>query len=71
LDEDLKKSPLWSLLVETAHALPLYKSHKTYTKTTIITEMPKILPEELSRRLGMPLGEAIVILDELANDRFV
>ena len=71
MDEDLKKNPLWALLVETAHALPLYRSHKAYIKTTILNEMPKILPEELSRRLGMPLGEAIVILDELTNDRLV
>ena len=56
---------LWSILVETVHTLPLYKSHKNYIKDKILKENPLVLPEEISNRLLIPLGEAIVILEEL------
>jgi hypothetical protein len=66
---DLDKSPLWGILVETVHSLPLYKSHKAYIKEFIIPDKPDAFPEELSERMGMPLGEVIVILDELSRDK--
>ena len=69
MNEDLEKSPLWVVLVETAHSLPLYRSHKTYVEETIFQEKPETSPEEISERLGMPLGEAIVILKELSNEK--
>jgi len=69
VNSDLEKSPLWGGLVETVHSLPLYKSHKAYIKEIIIPEKPDASPEELSERLGMPLGEALVILDELGREK--
>jgi hypothetical protein len=69
VNSDLEKSPLWGVLVETVHSLPLYKSHKAYIKEIIIPEKPDASPEELSERLGMPLGEALVILDELGREK--
>jgi hypothetical protein len=65
--EEYKENPLWLILVETAKKLPMYTSHFNYTKDVIITKKKKITPEELSQRLDIPLGEAIVILSEL-ND---
>jgi hypothetical protein len=65
MNNDLEKSPLWGVLVETVHYLPIYKSHKFYVKETILPQKPEVTPEELSDRLGIPLGEAMVILDEL------
>ncbi len=69
MNSDLDKSPLWGVLVEAVHSLPLYKSHKAYIKEIIIPEKPDASPEELSERLGMPLGEALVILNELGREK--
>lgn len=66
MNNELEKNPLWGVLVETTHSLPLYKNHKNYIKEVIIPEKPDIKPEELSERLNMPLGEALVILEELS-----
>jgi hypothetical protein len=68
VNNDLEKNPLWGVLVETTHSLPLYKSHKNYVREVILPEKPDIKPEELSERLGMPLGEALVILEELNGE---
>ncbi len=68
---DLQEYPgdkLWSILVDTVHALVMYPSHKAYTREVIIPEKSDITPAELATRLKMPLGEAIVILHELAED---
>lgn len=69
MNRELEKSPLWVVLVETVHSLPIYRSHKAYTQELILPEKPEITPEELSERLGMPLGEALVILDELEGEK--
>ncbi len=69
MNRELEKSPLWAVLVETVHSLPLYRSHRAYTQELILPEKPGITPEELSERLGMPLGEAIVILAELSGEK--
>ena len=60
---------LWSILVDTVHALVMYPSHKAYTREVIIPEKSEITPAELVARLKMPVGEAIVILHELAEER--
>jgi hypothetical protein len=65
--DNYSKEHLWRLLVETVHVSIMYTSHKNYTKDTVLEEKPDITPEELSHCLNMPLGEALVILDELAN----
>jgi len=68
MSEKYKESPLWLILVETVENLPMYKSHLNYVKNTILVENPQITPEELSQRLNMPLGEAIVILSNISKD---
>jgi hypothetical protein len=65
MTEKYKENPLWLILVETAQTLPMYKAHLNYTKDVIFIENKKITPEELSQRLDIPLGEAIVILSKL------
>jgi len=60
---------LWSILVDTVHALVMYPSHKAYTREVIIPEKSEITPAELAARLKMPVGEALVILHELAEER--
>jgi len=66
--KEYSKERLWPILVETVHALVLYPNHKAYTRNTILPEKPEILPAELASRLGMPLGEALVILHELGQE---
>ena len=66
--EEYTKEKLWSILVETVHALAMYPHHKAYTREVILQEKPDINPQELAVRLGIPLGEALVILKELIDE---
>jgi hypothetical protein len=67
--EEYTKERLWSILVETVHASVMYPSRKGYTRERILSEKLDIEPSELASRLSMPLGEALVILQELADER--
>lgn len=67
--EGYVKEKLWSILVETVHAMVMYANHKAYTREVILHEKPDITPQELAARLGIPLGEALVILYELGNEK--
>ena len=67
--EEYMKEKLWPILVETVHASVMYPNHKAYTRETILREKPDITPSELANRLNMSLGEALVILQELAEER--
>jgi hypothetical protein len=61
----LPKEELWKVLVETVHALPMYKNHKRYVEGSMIKEKPEISPQELAVQINIPLGEALVMLDEI------
>ena len=67
--DDYSKEKLWQLLVETVHASVMYPTHKAYTRDSMLPEKADISADELAQRLGMPLGEAIVILGELQPER--
>jgi hypothetical protein len=67
--EEYTKEKLWSVLVETVHALVMYPNHKAYTREVILQEKPETTPAELASRLHMPLGEALVVMYELVNER--
>ena len=66
--QELERNPLWLILVETTHALPLYTSHKVYVRNTLMIQVPGITAEEISQRLDISLGEAVVIFHELKNE---
>jgi hypothetical protein len=63
--EDYTKDRLWPILVETAHALVMYIHHKTYVEEFILHDKTDVNANELAARLGITLGEALVILQEL------
>ena len=63
--DEFNKEKLWQLLVETVHASVMYPTHKAYTRDSILPQQADISALELSERLGMPLGEALVILSEI------
>ena len=67
--EEYMKEKLWPVLVETIHASVMYPSHKAYTREMILHEKPEITASELANRMSMSLGEALVILYELAEER--
>ncbi len=69
--EQYSKEKLWQLLVEAAHASVMFNTHKAYTRERVLPEKVDVTADELAIRLNMPLGEALVILDELANERKV
>lgn len=66
--EEYVNDKLWPILVETVHAMVMYAHHKAYTREVVLHENPNITPQELAARLGIPLGEALVILYELENE---
>lgn len=67
--EDYTKDKLWQLLVEVVHASVMYPTHKAYTRNSILPEKSDITAVELAERLGMPLGEALIIIDELTQEK--
>lgn len=67
--EELTKEKLWLILVDTVHKAVMYPSHKAYIRDVILRDKPDVTPTELANRLNMPLGEALVILDELSEER--
>jgi hypothetical protein len=67
--EECTKEKLWPILIETAHTLTMYPNHKAYARESILQEKPDIIPEELAARLSTSLGEALVILYELALEK--
>ena len=67
--EEYSKEQLWQLLVEAVHASVMYPTHKAYTRDSILPEKADVSAVELAERLGMPLGEAIVILSELQPEQ--
>jgi hypothetical protein len=69
--EEYTKEKLWPILIETVHTLVMYPNHKAYTREIILSEKPDVTPTELVARLKIPLGEALIILCELAEERKV
>jgi hypothetical protein len=69
LDEILRRYDLWNLLYDTTRSIPTYNNHKAYVRDILIHEKPDITPEELSVYIGVSLGEALVILQELENEK--
>ncbi|MBS7643020.1 hypothetical protein KEJ26_00290 [Candidatus Bathyarchaeota archaeon] len=66
---EYEKDPLWKILVDTVHALLMYPHHKAYVRDVLLPEKPEISPEDLALKLGIPLGEALVILYELKTKK--
>ncbi len=67
--EEYVSSPIWALLVETVHTMIMYPHHKAYVRDVILHEQPDATAQELATKMGIPLGEALVILYELRGTR--
>jgi len=67
--EDYVANPLWPILVETVHAMVMYPHHKAYTRDVILHEQPETTSRDLAIKLGIPLGEALVVLYELQKEK--
>ena len=63
--EAYTKEKLWQLLLEVVHLSVMYPTHKAYVRDSLLPSNPDVSARELTERLGMPFGEALVILDEL------
>jgi len=66
--DEYVNNPLWPILVETVHAIVMYPHHKAYVSNKILSEKPNITPRELAVEIGIPLGEALVILYEVGKE---
>lgn len=64
----IENEDLWKALVDTAHALLMYKSHKRYVQDVMLKESPDISPDELAIRLNIPRGESLVLLAETRGE---
>jgi hypothetical protein len=67
--EEYSKEQLWQLLIDAVHLSVMYPTHKAYTRDTILPKQPDIGASELRERLGMSMGEALVILSELRQEK--
>ncbi len=67
--EEYTTNPIWPLLVETVHAMVMYPHHKAYVRDVLLHEQPAATAQELALKLGIPLGEALVILCELRKTK--
>jgi hypothetical protein len=67
--EEFTKEKIWLILVDTVHTAVMYPNHKAYTRDVVLHEKPDITPIDLANRLNMSLGEALVVLDELSQER--
>jgi hypothetical protein len=66
--DGLTKEQLWRLLADAVHINVMYPTHKAYIRDIILKAQADISAEELSLKLNMPLGEAMIILDELSKN---
>lgn len=66
--EGVEENPLWKTLIDTVHALPVFPAHKAYVRDILMPERRNLSPRDLSERLNIPLGEALVILYELKEE---
>ena len=67
--EEYLDNPLWPYLVETVHAMIMFPNHKAYARDVVLHEQPDATAQELAIKLGIPLGEALVILSELRKTK--
>jgi hypothetical protein len=67
--DQYSKEKLWQMLVDVVHASVMFPTHKAYTRDTILQSKADVSAVELSERLNMQLGEAIVILEELTETK--
>ena len=67
--EEYVSNPLWPVLIETVHAMIMFPHHKAYTRNVILNEQPDTTPSDLATKLGISLGEAMVILYELRREK--
>jgi len=67
--EDYVNNPLWTVLVETVHALVMFPYHKAYVRDFVLHEQPDVTPKDLAVKMSIPLGEALVILHELRKQK--
>lgn len=65
--DEYSKEKLWQLLVEAVHGSFMYPSHKAYVRDAILPSQPDVSALELAERLSVPVAEAMVILEELAE----
>ena len=66
---DFVADPLWNILVDTVHALILYSHHKSYIQNIMLNEKKDITAQDLTTKLGIPLGEALVLIYELQMEK--
>jgi ribosomal protein S25 len=57
-----------SILEETVRSMVLFPYHVDYTRMNILPKNPSISPEELADQLDIPLGVAIIVLEELHRE---
>jgi len=60
---------MWPILVDTVHSMTMYPHHKAYVRDVVLVEQPNIRAKDLALKLGISLGESMVILYELQKSK--
>jgi len=63
--EKFVNDPLWPILIETVHSIIMYPHHKAYVADRLLNAHPDITARKLAAEMGIPFGEALVILYEV------
>lgn len=69
--EDYVNTSLWPILVDTVHSMVMYSHHKAYVRDVVLVEQPNITAKDLALKLGISLGESLVILYELQKAKTI
>lgn len=69
LSDTIEANPLWNVLIETVEKDNLYSNRIAYVREKIVPTQPDITPEELSDKIGIPLGVSMVILYRLQEEK--
>ncbi len=67
--EEYLNNPLWPILAETVHSMIMYPHHKAYARDFVLNEQSAVTAQDLATKLGIPLGEALIILYELQKEK--
>lgn len=65
----IETNPLWKVLIDTVEKDNLFSSRLAYVRENIFLNQPDITPEDLSERIGAPLGVSMVILYRLREEK--
>lgn len=66
--QELSKDELCELLRQAVEKSPLFANQVAWTRETLLVQTPQPKPQDIASLLGITLGEACIILDEIFKE---